>query len=128
MLAEASDLVLPEPFWYLVPILLLILAGFIVAMTISQSNQTGKAVSAGATVFVGYFPLSIVGLFLFGSSIEFPSFGQTATITVGPDKLMGILFAGIVFPIVFGMIGGLLASLVSTGGSTGSRSGVSRHS
>ncbi|MFW6435630.1 MAG: transporter [Halovenus sp.] len=125
MLSEASNLAVPELFWYLVPIFFLILAGFIVAMTISQSSHTRKAVGAGATVLVGYLPLSIAGLFLFGASVE--TFGGGATATIGPDKAMGILFAGIVFPVVFGMLGGLLASLVSTGGGTAIRSRVSRH-
>lgn len=128
MLLEANDLVVPKLFWHLVPIVFLVLAGFIVAMTISQSNQTRKAVAAGSTVFVGYLPVSIVGLFLFGTSFDFATFGQRATVTIGPNKALGILFAGIMFPVLLGMLGGLLASLVSTGGTTSNRSRVSRHS
>jgi hypothetical protein len=115
MLSEATNLAVPEPIWYLVPIVLLILSGFVVALTIDRTNQTTKAISAGASIFVGYLPLSVLGLFLFGTSMDFSTFGQTATVTIGPNKVLGIVLAGFAFPVIFGMLGGLLASMISTG-------------
>lgn len=127
MLSEATDLAVPEPIWYLVPIVLLILSGFVVALTISRTDQTTKAVSAGATIFAGYFPLSVLGLFLFGTSMDFSTFGQRATVTIGPNKVLGIALAGFAFPVICGMLGGFLASMISTGNPSSRRRRVSRN-
>jgi hypothetical protein len=55
----------------------------------------------GASVAAGYFPMAVVGAFLF----EIPFF----TVSVGPNLLTSALFMGIAYPVVFGGLGGLLA-------------------
>lgn len=86
------------PFLFVVPPLLLIVAGVAVGRIAGvESIETATAALAGATVAIGYVVLSLVGAFLF--SIE----------GAGPDTVTAVLLAGLVYPLVFGAAGALVA-------------------
>lgn len=81
----------------LIPIVLLVGAGFFVA----SNNRASNGFATGASVAVGYLAmtvLSIVLLFVLGS-------GGVQIV----DLLISIVLAGVVFPVVFGGLGGLAA-------------------
>lgn len=107
----------PEPVFYLVPVVILILTGYLVvsqalpgaAVDSSGSVSTGERALAGSSVVVGYLPLAVAGTFLFETTSEIEILGETIRSTFGPDQLMAIVFVGLVFPVVLGAIGGVLA-------------------
>lgn len=104
--SEASTQ-LPEPVFYLVPILTLTVVGYFVASTLDTWNPSpADCAQAGATVVVGYLPLALVGVFLFTVSVA--EGGGEAS--VGPELLTAILLVGLLFPLLFGAIGGALYS------------------
>jgi hypothetical protein len=126
-LISQGDPGVPEPLWYLIPVVLLIGAGYVAARALeSRYGSTGEAAKAGATVVAGYFPLAAVGTFLFTASDTLTvGFGQEVSLSMGPSKAMGIVLAGLVYPLVFGAVGGFIAD--STGSSTGRASPQQRY-
>jgi hypothetical protein len=74
--------------------LLLFLAGVML-------GSGGYGAAAGASVAVGYLPLSLAGSFLF--EVNF------LTVGIGPDPLFSILIMGIGYPVLFGGLGGAIA-------------------
>ncbi|WP_435183401.1 transporter [Halobellus sp. EA9] len=93
------------PGWlFLVPPVLLVLAGALVAVA-SRSDDLLSGAVGGATAVVAYLPLSAVGAFFFAISV-----GDT---DAGPTLVTAILLAGIVYPLVFGAVGGALGSFAS---------------
>jgi len=120
MLSEVTDLTIPEPIWYLVPIVCLLVAGYVTAKAISNTAETADAAKAGATVIAGYLPLAAVGTFIFSKSGDFTrsSFGQSVSgsISMGPDMMMALLLAGLAYPLVLGAIGGALSTAGSSSG------------
>jgi hypothetical protein len=106
--SEASTQ-LPEPVFYLVPILTLTVVGYFVASTLDTWDPSpADCAQAGATVVVGYLPLALVGVFLFTVSVA--EGGGEAS--VGPELLTGILLVGLLFPLLFGAVGGALHSQI----------------
>jgi hypothetical protein len=89
------------PLLYVIPPLLLLIAGLAVGRYAGAGDDTAQAAMAGVTVVIGYGVLSIVGVFLF------------ATESVTPDPITGILLAGIVYPAVFGTVGAVAAGLTA---------------
>jgi hypothetical protein len=87
---------------YLVPVVVLLLAGFVVARNVN-ATETEDGVRAGVTVAAGYVLLAVVGLVAFRYSV-----GDS---TVHVDYAPGVLLAGIVYPAVFGALGGVLGAL-----------------
>lgn len=86
---------------YLIPPLLLICAGYVVARTSRTSGVTGER-NAGASITLGYFPLFLAGaFFLTAKAGNSPAVGS-------PDGLQTIFF-GLLFPLLFGAIGGAVA-------------------
>lgn len=86
---------------YVVPPLLLLVAGFLVARRTGDRETLVDGAQAGALVVGGYLVLVLIGVFAFQVSGS------------GPDLVPSLLLAGLVYPLVFGAIGGALAS--STG-------------
>jgi len=108
LVSEASTQ-LPEVVFYLVPILVLIALGYVVASTLGAWNPSvADCAASGAAVVVGYLPLSLVGVFLFTASTS--NAGGEAS--VGPDLLTSVLLVGLLFPLLFGAAGGALYSQV----------------
>jgi len=101
IISEAS---LPEVLYIIVPVVLLIAAAYLLLQG-EYASEVGDAALSGASVIVGYFPLAVIGTFLFEASES--SGGATAS--VGPATGTGILLAGIIFPLVLGAVGGVIA-------------------
>ncbi|GAB7012859.1 transporter [Halolamina salina] len=83
---------------YAVPIVLLLAAGLLTAR-LADADEPGDGAIAGAAVAVGYFPLALIGRFLFSYQ------GSAA-----PDLITAVLLAGLVYPLLFGAVGGVLGS------------------
>ncbi|WP_435194834.1 hypothetical protein [Natronomonas sp. EA1] len=85
---------------YVVPPALLLAAGLAVGRRAgAETLDTANAAVTGATVSLGYAPLAVVGLFLFG--VE----------GAAPVVATGILLAAVFYPVVFGAAGGGVAAL-----------------
>lgn len=84
---------------YLVPPLLLVAAGVGTAWLAEVEAPDSSAI-VGALVVGGYLPLSAIGIVAFGHAV-----GEG---TMAPEAVLGVLLAGIVYPLVFGAIGGVL--------------------
>lgn len=83
---------------YLLPPVVLTVAGYLVARTTRTYGARGEQV-AGASVALGYVACCVAGGLLF--SLRIPP--------VGPDLIATIFFAGLGYPVVFGWLGGLAA-------------------
>ncbi|QCC50981.1 hypothetical protein [Halapricum salinum] len=116
ILSETADLGIPEAIWYLIPVVALLGAGYIVAQSINHQGDAGEAAKAGATVIAGYLPLAAIGAFLFNKSAEISQFDQTASISMGVNMATAIILAGVAYPLVLGAVGG---ALTTAGSSTG---------
>lgn len=90
---------------YLVPAVVVVLAGFVLARRANATDASGGA-QVGARVVVGYVVLAVAGLFVF----EYAAGGST----IHPEYALGVLLAGVVYPAVFGGIGGALGAVTST--------------
>lgn len=87
----------------LVPIILLVISGYYVASK-ERLASSGDAFKTGASVAVGYFilaVLTIVYLMTMG--------GSGSGVQLNLDLAIGLLIAGVIFPVVFGGIGGAIA-------------------
>jgi len=98
-----------ESWMLLVPIVLLAAAGFVVARRVG-SREILAGAQAGATVVVGYVVLAVVFAFLTAWSASVSAFGGTASVTIGPALVTGILTAGIIYPLAAGAVGGAFAA------------------
>lgn len=87
---------------YLVPVVVLLLAGFVVVRYADAADAESGA-RAGVTVTAGYAVLAVVGLFVFRYSV--------GDATVHVDYALGVLLAGVVYPVVFGALGGVLGAV-----------------
>lgn len=99
-----------ESWLLLVPIALLLAFGYIVARNADVGGIADGA-QAGATVTVGYAAVTVAAVFLSSWSESVSAFGETATVTVGPAVVTGILTAGVIYPLVLGAVGGAVAVL-----------------
>ncbi|WP_158056127.1 transporter [Halorussus halophilus] len=86
------------------PPLVLILAGIAVAYGLTRSEDPIAGAKSGATLALGYLPLSIGAAFLTSHAI-----GDTDA-AIAPDPVTAILLAGVVYPVVFGGLGGVVPS------------------
>lgn len=86
-------------FLYLVPPLLLVLAGGVVAMLVGVDGPR-SGVRAGLTIAVGYLLFAVIGALL------------VSFVGIQPDLLRASVIAGVVYPIAFGAIGGWLVGVV----------------
>lgn len=87
---------------YIVPPLLLIIGGFIVARSLDKRKaETGARVGVG--VVAGYLLAALVGLVVFRHA--------SSSGVIHVQYALGALVAGVVYPVVFGAIGGALAGI-----------------
>jgi hypothetical protein len=92
---------------YALPPVVLLAAGLAVGRAAGSGDAATDAL-AGASVLIGYLPLSILGVLLFETTI--------AGTTVAPALVPGVLLAGVLYPAVFGAVGAGLAALTADGG------------
>jgi len=100
---------LPELLYYSVPVAVLLFGGYLLARVEQPVDRAG-GLKTGATIVVGYLPLTIAGAVLFELSGEQTIFGETFSFTASPELVPAVGLMGIVYPLVFGGIGGLLYS------------------
>jgi cytochrome c biogenesis protein CcdA len=86
---------------YLVPVLLLFGAGLAIGRRTAGEQDYGDAAAAGATVVAGYLPLAVIGAVLVQV--------QSGSSTAGPDLLLAVVLAGLVYPAVLGALGSVVA-------------------
>jgi len=92
---------MPSVVYHLIPILSLILFGFLLARYVgAQTTQEGAL--AGGTVVLGVVPLTLIGVVLFTFEEE--------SAELAPALSDSILFVGVLFPLIFGAIGGALSA------------------
>jgi hypothetical protein len=90
---------------YLLPVLLLVLAGLVVVLVSDIRDPVEGAVS-GTLVAVGYFPLALIGAFFFRYDV-----GDSA---IQPELVTAIGLAGLLYPLLAGAVGGALGGAVSS--------------
>lgn len=86
---------LPSIIYHLVPVVVLIGAGFLLAQQASAIEAKNGAI-AGATLVLGCVVLALLGTVLFETN------------STSPKLIPGILVVGILYPAIFGAIGGVL--------------------
>lgn len=87
---------------YLVPVAMLAAAGLLVARQ-DDATERSDAAEAGAAVAAGYFPLAVIGRFLF----QYDG-------SVAPDLVTAVLLAGVVYPLAIGAAGGAAWTFVDS--------------
>ncbi|WP_353634271.1 transporter [Halobacterium sp. NMX12-1] len=90
---------------YLVPAVAVVLGGFVLARYANAADASAGA-QAGAMVVAGYAVLAVVGLFVF----EYAAGGSA----IHPEYALGVLLAGVVYPVVLGAVGGVLGAVTAT--------------
>lgn len=90
---------------YAVPIVLLFAGGAALAVFSNPSSPLDGTITGMQTV-LGYFPLAVIGVFVFAYSV--------ADTTVQPDLITAVLLAGIVYPLLFGGLGGTVATVLQS--------------
>ncbi|WP_181685534.1 hypothetical protein [Halorhabdus salina] len=98
-----------EPWFLVVPVVALLIAGFLVASTVPAQTAT-SGFQAGASVVLGYGLLAVVGVFLTEWELSISQLGTEVSAAVGPSLVPGAILVGLVYPIVAGGIGGIAAS------------------
>jgi hypothetical protein len=107
ILADAATQ-FPAVVYHLVPMVVLVVAGFVVASVLDTYNPSvGDCAQAGATLFAGYLPLTVAGTVVFEVSVSGAGAGG---ITIGPDLISSVVLVGFLFPVLFGAIGGVVFS------------------
>jgi len=114
IISETADLGIPEVIWYLIPVVALLGAGYLVANSINHHGDAGEAATAGATVIAGYLPLAAIGAFIFNKSADISRLGQSASFSFEVDMAMAIILAGVAYPLIIGAIGGALTTVGSS--------------
>jgi hypothetical protein len=100
---EQAALETPSIIYHLLPILALILLGFLLARYVNAQTTQGGAV-AGATLPLGVLPLAILGSFVFAIEED--------GVELAPVLSESIILVGILFPLIFGAFGGALSTRV----------------
>lgn len=91
---------------FLVPPVLLLAAGVAVARRGDVTDLDG-AVKHGLSVWPGYFAPVVVFVFL--------TRAESRGLFVGPDPVLSVVVAGVVYPFAFGVAGATLALFAETG-------------
>lgn len=102
-----SSTELPEAVYLAVPVVVLVVAGFVAVKRGSRLAAPAEGAIGGAVLALGALPFAIAGVFVFETSGSFLVVEGSAA----PELVPGVLLVGIGYPVVFGGIGGLLAAL-----------------
>jgi len=99
------NLDVPALVYHLIPVVLLVLAGIVVARQ-AGAVEIGEGAMAGATLVAGVAVLALVGTFVFTTSQS----ALGATVETGPPLIESLLFVGVGYPVVLGAIGGAIGT------------------
>lgn len=111
---------LPPHALLLLPAITLLAAGGLAAIWMAGADGPTNSAMAGASIVFGYLPMTIIALHVFSTAG-----GPWGESLVFPDPVVGIVRAGIVYPVLFGGIGGAAATWLAAT-SSDSRTAVSR--
>lgn len=97
---ETATIVLPPVIYHAIPIVAFTVAGFFLARKLG-ANSVVTGVKLGASLAFGAVLLALGGTFVFevGNAL-------------GPDRLRGVVLAGIIYPGVCGAVGGITSVLL----------------
>jgi hypothetical protein len=99
---------------YLVPPVVLVVVGALLARNAGLTDDTTEAAKAGALVVVSYLPLAVVGVFLTThsgtSSVSAGLIDASVSAEYSIQLVPAFLLTGLLYPLVFGAIGGGAAS------------------
>lgn len=114
LLAGDSILQLPELLFYLVPIVVLLSAGAVLAWKTTREAEPDEVSGyVGAAVVVGYLPLAVLGTVLFDATYEV----FDVELSQAPELFSSILLVGCIYPVFFGTIGAAIFIHFVTGDS-----------
>lgn len=100
---SGSTLAIPKVVYFAVPIVLLAIAGYIVASR-SENYSTKASMIAGSSVVAGYLPLVFLGTYIFTTTVESQGVVVVYSISTGTAAILGALMA-----VILGGIGGYVA-------------------
>ena len=95
----------PTVVYYLLPVIVLVGAGFLLARYVNARDASDGAL-AGGTLALGTVIPALLGTVLF--SLE--QAWILGTVERSPELITGVLFVGLLYPVVFGAIGGVLGA------------------
>jgi len=98
----------PELLYFLVPVVVLVGAGYLLYARVDWRLSVGEAAAVGATPTVGYLAAAVVGTALFESTSSGSLFGVSGSTTLAPALVPAVLLAGLLYPLVCGAVGGAL--------------------
>ena len=104
--------VLWERWFVLLPVVTLVLAGFVVAHIRSARGVQGGFL-AGSSITLGYSVVVLGGVVVTTWTQSVSYGGLSASSSVGPEPLVGVVLAGLAYPIVLGGVGGAVAGMVT---------------
>lgn len=108
---DTIDLALPNIAYQVVPILVLFVAGLVVASRVETAGLApATAARAGASITIAYLPLVALGTQTFAFSGEF----MGSSFTVSAPLVDSVLRAGLLHPLLFGALGGLAYYVYTT--------------
>jgi len=105
-----NGLDVPSIVYHLIPVVVLIAAGFVLARRVGARKPQEGAL-AGAALALGTVVMAVIGTFVFSAQETSPVFVES------------LLLVGIVFPGVFGAVGGALSAILGDDGSRRGRGG-----
>lgn len=98
----------PELLYFLVPVAVLLTAGYLLYARVDWRLSVGEAAAVGATPTVGYLAAAVAGTVLFESTFSGSPFGVSGSTTYGPALVPAVVLAGLLYPLVCGAVGGVL--------------------
>ncbi len=93
-----------DTYLFIVPIGLLVLAGYLIAKRTDAKNVKKGAI-AGVSITIGYFLFAVLASFI----VAWNGNVSGADVTVRPNLIQTVLIAGIAYPVILGGIGGAIA-------------------
>lgn len=102
-LLSVSELAIPKPFYFAVPIISLFVGGYLIAKLSQNTSKEGRAI-AGASIVAGYLPLMFIGCYTFTTTAERQGFNLVYSLDTGSAVISGALMA-----VILGGIGGYTA-------------------
>ncbi|QCC52701.1 hypothetical protein [Halapricum salinum] len=99
----------PQTYLHLIPPLLLIGAGLLLARLLRDTDT--PSTFTGASIAPGYLLMAVAGAFLFTWSQTAQNQFATATISMHPSLLFAVPVMGLLYPVLCGGLGGFLYTL-----------------